>query len=197
MKILGITGGIGSGKSVVTGLFAELGAEIIDADAISRQVLKKDGSAYPETVRYFGEEILFPNGEIDRKRLAQMVFSDHTKLQRLNDITHTAIFREMQEQLNRATADLVCMDVPLLFSSNFPFSCDKTLAVVAPEALRVARVMERDGCTPEQVKERMAHQLSDEELRSRADYCIENTGTVDSLKGLVEEIYQDVMGLEL
>ncbi len=197
MKILGITGGIGSGKSIVSGLFAALGAEIIDADAIAREVLKKDGSAYPETVNRFGKEILFPDGEIDRKALARIVFSDSEKLQELNHITHQAIFAEMEKRLQCSNANLVCMDVPLLFSADFPFSCHKTLAVVAPEELRIARVVKRDGCSRKQVKERMAHQLSDEELQSKADYCIENTGTLDSLKKLVEEIYQDVMGLEL
>ena len=95
MKIIGVTGGIGSGKSTVSGMFRQFGAEVIDADEISRNVAKKTGSAFCEIVENFGEEILLENGEIDRKRLGQIVFSDKNRLQVLNEIIHKYVFLEM------------------------------------------------------------------------------------------------------
>lgn len=193
MKLLGITGGIGSGKSEVTKCFLALGAEVIDADSIARQVMEKDGSAYHEVVACFGEEILMPNGEIDRKKLASIVFSSPEQLQKLNAITHPCVFEEMEKRIKSSKAALVCLDVPLLFSAEFPFSCDKTLAVLAPRELRIQRVMQRDGATQEQVKERMACQLPDEVLCEKADICIMNEKSIEELKACVKEVYQNIM----
>ena len=152
MKLLGITGGIGAGKSVVTKCFSDLGAEIIDADAIARQVLKKEGAAYAEVISAFGNEILQLNHEIDRKKLAAIVFSDREKLQTLNQITHACVFQEMEKQIHQSHAELICLDVPLLFSCEFPFQCDKTLAVLAPKEQRIQRVIKRDACSREDVE---------------------------------------------
>ncbi len=193
MKLLGITGGIGAGKSVVTKFFSDLGAEIIDADVIARQVLEKDGAAYAEVVSVFGDEILQANHEIDRKKLAGIVFSDPEKLEKLNQITHSCVFREMEKRINQSDAELVCLDVPLLFSCQFPFQCDKTLAVLAPKEERIQRVIERDHCNREQVEARMACQLSDEVLRQKADFCILNNKSMTDLKRCVEEIYNKIM----
>ncbi|MEE1014221.1 MAG: dephospho-CoA kinase [Clostridia bacterium] len=193
MKLLGITGGIGAGKSAVSQCFADLGAEIVDADVIARQVLETNGSAYPETVAVFGEEIVNADGQIDRKKIAGIVFSDPEKLQRLNAITHTCVFREMEQRIKASVADLVCLDVPLLFSCDFPLRCDKTLAVLAPTEIRIQRVMKRDGCTREQVEERMACQLTDEVLRQKADFCIVNDGDTAELRKDVQEIYFKIM----
>lgn len=193
MKLLGITGGIGAGKSAVSQFFAEMGAEIVDADVIARQVLEKDGSAYPETVDAFGEEIVKADGQIDRKKLAGIVFSDPEKLQRLNAITHACVFREMEQRIQTSVAELVCLDVPLLFSCDFPLRCDKTLAILAPKEIRIQRVMKRDGCTREQVEERMACQLTDEVLRQKADFCIVNDGDTAELCKAVQEVYHEIM----
>jgi len=193
MKLIGITGGIGAGKSQVTGIFARLGATIVDADAISRQVMQKDGAAYTKVVSAFGIGILNPDGEIDRKRLAALVFSDATQRERLNRITHAVIFEEMQRQIDQAKTKLVCLDVPLLFDSAFPFLCEKTIAVLAPKEVRIARVMERDGIAKEQIEARMAAQLTDEELRQKADFMIENIGSIKELEQKVIAIYQNIM----
>ena len=193
MKLLGITGGIGAGKSVVTKCFSDLGAEIIDADAIARQVLKKEGAAYAEVISAFGNEILQLNHEIDRKKLAAIVFSDREKLQTLNQITHACVFQEMEKQIHQSHAELICLDVPLLFSCEFPFQCDKTLAVLAPKEQRIQRVIKRDACSREDVEVRMASQLTEDELRSKADICINNDKSMDELYACVKKIYQDIM----
>ncbi len=194
MKILGITGGIGSGKTSVTRFFSDLGATVIDADCIARQILEPGGKAVSAVVDAFGKDILGADGRIDRRRLAGIVFADAEKLALLNRLTHPRVFEEMKEQIKAAETELVCLDVPLLFSCDFPISCDQTLAVIAPKELRIARVMERDHMSREQVEQRMEKQLSDEVLCEMADLCIVNDKDTTVLEKRVEEIYRNMMG---
>lgn len=192
MKILGITGGIGAGKSSVTRIFAELGAEIIDADQLAREILEPQGAAFSDVIAAFGKNILKPDGSIDRKKLAEIVFHNDEKLSLLNRLTHHYVFLEMERRIARSQARLICLDVPLLFSCEFPIACDKTLVVTAPEKMRIARVMKRDGCTRRQVMERMEKQLSEEVMRNRADMVIENVGPPEQLREAVGEIYKEM-----
>lgn len=192
-KILGITGGIGSGKSLVSKMFKELGATIVDADKIAKEILEPDGAAFKEVICSFGGDILKADHSIDRKKLAGIVFNDDKKLNQLNAITHPTIFKEMKTQVNRAETKVVCLDVPLLFTSNFPISCHKTLAVIASENVRIERVMNRDGCTEDEVKKRIKKQLSNDEFRKKADICIQNDGDETALREKVLEIYTQLM----
>lgn len=193
MKVLGITGGIGAGKSTVTAILSALGGTVIDADVIAREVMEPTGSAYGDVVETFGREILQEDGQIHRKKLASLVFGDKKKLDCLNQLTHPRVMEEMQRQIDGAETELVCLDVPLLFSCQFTLTCDATLAVIAPYEVRIARVMERDGCTREQVEERIRQQLPDEVLREKADYWIENNGNFADLKKKVAEVVKKVM----
>ncbi len=174
MTILGITGGIGAGKSVVTEIFSTLGADVVDADKIAREIMNKGHDAYNEVVKEFGEDILDDNGNIIRKKLASIVFGDKNKLEALNKITHGYIFAEMNKQISSSIAELVCLDVPLLFASDFPIKCHKTLVVTADDEVRIHRVIKRDNCTKEQVQERMNKQLKQEDMVKLADFVIEN-----------------------
>ncbi len=191
MKIIGITGGIGAGKSTVSNEFARLGATVIDADKIAKEVLKKNGLAYAEAISAFGNDILLENGEINRKKLAEIVFSDKAKLNRLNEITHKHIFIKMQEEIDRAKTEVVVLDVPLLFSADFAIECDIKIAVLADENVRICRVENRDKVTAEQVKARIKNQLTDEEYREMADICIINND-FDDTKRQIEKIYESV-----
>lgn len=191
MKIIGITGGIGSGKSTVCAFFKELGATVIDADEISRSVTKKTGSAYGETVEFFGRDILLESGEIDRKRLAKIVFLDKEKLKVLNEITHKHIFEEMNMRINGAKTKVVVLDVPLLFSADFKIKCDLKIAVIAPKELRLIRAARRDNCKTADIEARMKNQMSDEEYRARADMCIVNDDLAKT-KEQVKKIYESV-----
>ena len=119
MKIIGITGGIGAGKSTVCEEFKKYGACIIDADKISHQVTAKNGSAYAEIVENFGTDVLKSDGEIDREKLAGIVFSDQNELEKLNYITHKHIFEKMREEIASSDSELIILDVPLLFSADF------------------------------------------------------------------------------
>ncbi len=191
MKIIGITGGIGAGKSTVSKEFENLGATVVDADKISRAVLLKNGRAYEEAVEFFGEEILLENGEINRKRLADIVFSDKKMLDKLNEITHKHIFFEMKNQIKNAKTKVVILDVPLLFSADFSIDCDLKVAVLADENVRIERVMKRDKVTAEEVKARISNQMSDKEYEEKADICIINNDLEDTKKQ-IKKIYESV-----
>lgn len=194
MIIIGVTGGIGAGKSTVTAEFASLGAAAIDADRISRQVMACGGSAFDIVRREFGNAILDGNGEIDRKKLAGIVFQDEEKLARLNALTHKCIFEEMWNQIiHSKTGAVVVLDVPLLFQPDFPFECSLTVAVLADDEVRIRRVMDRDRCTREQVLERMARQLSNDELREKADICLVNNDGRLPLRRQVKQLYEEVL----
>lgn len=182
MKIIGVTGGIGSGKTTVSAMFKELGAEVVDADKISRSITKKNGAAYPDIVNAFGEEILLKSGEIDRKALAKKVFSDKKSLELLNKITHKYVFEEMRERIEKSKKEVVVLDVPLLFSSEFPFECDLTVGVTADREERIKRVETRDGMTREEIIKRIENQISDEVLREKADVIIENNTKESAFK---------------
>lgn len=187
MKIIGITGGIGAGKSTVCKEFSSYGAEIIDADEISRNVTRKNGEAYEETVKCFGNEILDCNGEIKRKELAKIVFSDKEELKKLNLITHKHIFRKINEKIENSKSDMIVLDVPLLFSDDFPIKCDLTVAVISDAEERIRRVKLRDGEKEEAIRARMANQLSDSVLLEKADLFIENN-SVEEMKKQVKKI---------
>ncbi len=193
MKIIGVTGGIGSGKSTVSTMFRQFGAEIIDADEISRNVAKKNGSAFFEVVKSFGEEILMENGEIDRKKLGQIVFSDKNKLEVLNEIIHKYVFIEMEKRIRESRAEIVILDVPLLFSKDFKLKYDYSVGVTANISERIRRVKIRDGLTEDEILARINNQISDKELEEKADFIIENNDYNKTLKS-VEQILKIVKG---
>lgn len=193
MKIIGITGGMGAGKSAFSAELKALGAKIVDADKISRQVTAKGGAAFDEIVGAFGKDVLTENGEIDRKRLGTIVFSDGQKLALLEKITHKHIFEEMKKQIDNCDAKVAVLDVPLLFSRDFPFDCDVTVAVVADLDVRLMRIMKRDGISREAALMRIKKQLTDDELRSRADVCFENNGDIEMLKSFASELYKKIL----
>jgi len=199
IKLIGITGGIGSGKSTAAGIFEKLGAYVIDADEISRGILLRGTPAYDETVSAFGEEVLLSDGNIDRKALAGVAFSSKDRLETLNRITHKYIFLEMDKRINACAKehkyDIILLDVPLLFADDFPFKCFKTIAVTADREVKLQRACVRDGVPREKIEERLSRQMPDEELTMRADYSIDNSGELNSLTEKVSRIYDIIMKL--
>lgn len=192
MKIIGVTGGTGSGKSTLCAILGELGATVVDADKLSKKVTQKGGAAYQEIVREFGIGILDDNGEIVRKALGDIVFNDSKKLELLEKITHKHIFREMEAAIGASTASVVVLDVPLLFQCDFPFECDLTVATVADEKTRINRIMMRDGLSEAQAKDRIRNQLSEDEFRRLADVVYENNGNRDEMMEFSKKIYFDM-----
>lgn len=192
--VIGLTGGIGAGKSTVAGIFKKLGAYIIDADEIARNIMNKGEDAYNEVVSHFGNGILSAGGSVDRKALASIVFGNEAQLKALNEITHKHVFAKMRAELKNCSSDLIVLDVPLLFTCDFPISYDKSVAVIAEEEVRIKRVMARSRLTRKQVLERIGSQLSNSELRRRADYVIENNSDgFEELEEKVRVLYGEIM----
>ncbi len=190
--ILGLTGSVGSGKSTVAGMIAELsGAPVIDADEIARSVQKRGGAAFDEIVAEFGPEILGPDGEIDRLRLAQIVFSDRRKLERLQAIVHPKVRDEEIRLLEKyANQPLVVFMVPLLFENGLEKLVDAVLVVVTEDGVRRTRLKQRSGWSDSEISRRLAAQLSDAEKMRRADFVIHNSGTLAETKKQVRQVLQ-------
>ena len=192
--ILGLTGGTGAGKSAAAEIFRVLGAYVSDADRISRRILEKGMPAYDETAERFGKDVLNPDGTVNRKALAAIVFSDKKELEALNQITHKYIFEETEREISAAVKSgkypVVVIDAPLLFSDDFKIRYDKSAAVIADDEIRIKRIMSRDGMTRDEAEARMKNQLSNAELIARADYVIENNRGVRELEREVKNLYE-------
>ncbi|HJG05336.1 dephospho-CoA kinase [Ligilactobacillus agilis] len=187
--ILGLTGGIASGKSTVSAYLAQNGALIIDADLIARQVVAKKSSGLKQIVAKFGGEILTASGELDRKKLGKLVFSNKDLLKALTDITgpliRTEILREI-EAAKKAQVKLVVLDIPLLFETGYQTLCDKVMVVTIPSKLQLERVMKRDNLSAAEARKRIANQLPASKRNELADVLIDNSKSV-------AETYQQVL----
>jgi dephospho-CoA kinase len=191
--MVGLTGGIGSGKSTVAHLLAERGAVVVDADAIARLVVEPGRPALAELAEAFGPEILHPDGSLDRAALAERAFvSDETRKQ-LEAITHPAIAKEFLAQIAAASSPdrIVVHDVPLLVESTRGYDYGAVVVVEAPTAVRMARLEER-GVPRADAKRRMAMQASDEDRRAVATWVIDNSGDLEDLERQVDAIWPEL-----
>ncbi|MCX7842768.1 MAG: dephospho-CoA kinase [Clostridia bacterium] len=183
--MVGITGGIGSGKSMASGFLKELGAYVIDADLIARQIVEKGQKAYDEIVEYFGHNVLNEDGSLDRKKLGTIVFKNSAKLKALNDITHKYIIEkvilELKEASNRCERTVV-VDAAIPFNKIFAEMADEIWVVVADREKRISRVMERNGLSREDAVDRIEAQMKDEEYLKLADRVIANNGSIEDLR---------------
>lgn len=196
MTTLGVTGGIGSGKTTVCGFLEEQGARVFYADIEAKRLMQEDPDVRAAIVEAFGEEVCKEDGTLDRASLADRVFGDAEQLERLNAIVHPRVFEAFEAAKERAAEEEVSLlvhEAALLFEAGGDEHVDATAAVVAPDADRIEWVTERDDVTPEQVQARMQHQLSQDELRSRADYVIENDGTLNDLWQKSVDLYWTVV----
>ena len=192
---IGLTGGIAAGKSMVSGLLAELGAWILDADAISREVVEPGTEGLKAVAAEFGEKVLLPDGTLDRRALGAEVFGDPQKLERLNGILHPIIKAEM---LRRAAEieeqypeDIVIFDVPLLIESGWQDVADEVWLVSAPVEQRIRRIAMRDGLDEKQTMERISAQMTDEQKAKYADVIINNGGSIQELEERVTKLYAE------
>ncbi len=192
MKVIGLTGGTGSGKSVVSKSLAEAGAVIVDADKIAHEIILKGEPAYQEIIEYYGTGILDEEGNIIRKKLGEIVFNDKEKLAFLNQCTHKYITAEVKKQIAEAkeegTATAIIVDAPLLLEAKLETVCDLVWVVYAEPEVRAQRVMARDGITYELAKARIANQKSWEEYKAAADAVIDNSKDLSYLEGQLTEI---------
>ena len=192
MKVIGLTGGTGSGKSVVSKSLAAAGAVIVDADKIAHDIVLKGEPAYHEIIEYYGTGILDTEGNIIRKKLGEIVFNDKEKLAFLNQCTHKYITAEVKRQIAEAkeegTAAAIIVDAPLLLEAKLETVCDEVWVVYADPEVRAQRVMTRDGITYELAKARIANQKSWDEYRAAASVVIDNSKDLAYLESQMSEI---------
>ena len=193
MKIIGLTGGIGSGKSTVSRFLGELGAVIIDADKVGHEAFKPDTEVWSEVVAAFGEQILATNREIDRKKLGDVVFGNPKSLARLNRIMHPRLYEIVKtklEEYRRQGMDVVILEASLLIEAGWTSLVDEVWVTVAPEATVVSRTEERAGLSGEEVLARIRSQLSSEERAKHADLIIDTDCSLDELRARVGELWE-------
>lgn len=199
MPVVGLTGGIGSGKSTVSSLLADKGAVIIDADAISREVMAPGGAAFQPVVDRFGPGVLGADGTIDRAAVARIVFNDPAALADLNGITHPAIGKVMFERLEQArgTGRVVVMDIPLLAEGKGGgrYGLDAVVVVDTPVEVALERLVSGRGMTEEDARARMANQISREERRAVADHIVDNSGSLGDLESEVDRVWDALVEL--
>ncbi|MBB6172345.1 dephospho-CoA kinase [Nocardiopsis mwathae] len=190
MLRVGLTGGIGSGKSEVSGRLAAHGALVIDADKLAREVVEPGTSGLAEIVAEFGEEVLTPEGALDRPRLGEIVFADADKLARLNAIVHPRVGERTAGLMAQAAEDaIVVYDVPLLVENDLGGLYDLVVVVDAPEETRIERLIARRGMPEEQARARIKAQATREERLAAADVVVDNSGTVADLDRAVADLW--------
>ena len=193
MKVIGLTGGIGSGKSTASELLSQLGAKVLDADKVGHQCYQPDTEAWQDVVAAFGEEIVAPDRSIDRKKLGAIVFGDPDSLARLNGIMHPRMkemMADMIEQYRQDGVEVVVLDAAILLEANWTHLVDAIWITVASESTVIKRVKERTGLPEEQIRSRIRSQMTIEERTERADLVINNDGSLDELKVKVEELWE-------
>jgi len=197
MKLFGLTGGIATGKSTVSEMLRELGANVIDADAIARDIVRPGMPAYEEIIEYFGDGVLDETGNLDREKLGAIVFSDDEKRRRLESLTHPRVYQEMLRQTHELIdrgIEIAVMDVPLLFESGAESWLNPVILVYAPEDVQLERLMKRDECDEEQARARISSQMPIEEKKEKADYVIDNSGSPDDTRAQVESLWKKIAG---
>lgn len=192
--VIGITGGIGSGKTTVANMFADLGVTVIDADDAARAVVARGEPAHQEIVEAFGRDILAPSGEIDRARMRDRVFSDPAKRERLEAIVHPRVYAELEKRLDRASGPYAIVVVPLLIETGGVDLVDRVLVVDTPEELQIERTRRRDGGTREAVEKILAAQIDRRSRLAAADDVIENAVSETALRDAVSMLHQKYLG---
>ena len=192
MLVVALTGGIGSGKSTVGQIFAQLGATVIDSDQLARDVIERGSIGFNEIVAKFGDEIL-KNGEIDRQILASLIFKDPAKRSELEQITHPLIRKAFAKVVSSASPDsIVINQIPLLVESNHDYKFDHIITVSASESIRSERLIKR-GLTNEQIKQRMQAQATDQMRENIADSVIVNEKSEQEITDQVEKIWEQLL----
>lgn len=194
MSIIGLTGGIASGKSLVSGILRQLGAQIVDADEVARLVVEPGTAGWAEIRHFFGEKVLNTDGSINRKALGSIVFTDPDQLKRLNEITHRKILRYIQDEIDNfreyQNTPALIIDAALLIETGIKRMVDEVWLVVVSKEVQASRVVARDGISHEQALQRINSQMSVEEKQKYAHVIIDNSGDIESTRHTVEELWE-------
>ena len=197
MKIIGLTGGIGSGKSTVAQFLAELGAVVTDVDRVGHEVLKRDSEVRQQIVNAFGKQVVGSDGEIDREKLGEIVFGNPEVRAKLNQIIHPPMYDMVKAQLEeyrRQGVGVVVLDAPLLIEAGWTSLVDEVWVTTAPEATVLKRLRERMGLSEQESMARINSQSPSEERVKRADIVIDTDCELDELKAKVTELWQGLQG---
>ena len=190
--ILGLTGGIASGKSTVSNYLKLKGIPVVDLDKISHKVLGKNKPATKKIMKAFGKEF-FVDGRLDRQLLGRYCFENKERTGLLNSIVHPFVYEEMEKQLEEnKNAKLVVLDAPLLIEAELYKRCEKVLLVISSEATRIDRAIKRSNLSKLEVQKRMEQQLSDDERKKYANYIIDNEGTIEETLKQIDDILKEL-----
>lgn len=192
--IVGLTGGIASGKSTVSAYFAQKGLPVFDADEISRQITQKGGPGAQAIAQGFGRDFFDFDGVLNRKKLAEYVFEDPARTAKLNELLHPVILKELFCRMHKISAPVKIIDAPLLIESGLDKVCDKVIAVVCETELRIRRAQARDGLSREEILARISRQTNDSVRRQKADFIIDNSGTLAQTLRQADAIIQKLGG---
>lgn len=190
MRVVGLTGGIGSGKSTVAAFFKQQGAEVVDADQIAREVVEPGRPALEAIIKAFGRDVLQSNGRLDRARLAAIVFKDVAARERLEAITHPPIRQRLLEEVEarRARPGLLVLDIPLLYERPRIEAVDAVVVVWVDAATQLERLLARGGLDEEAARARIAAQMPLDEKKARADHVIDNSGSREATRRQVDAL---------
>lgn len=194
-QIIGVTGGIASGKSNVCNIIEQEGYPVIDCDKITAELSVQGGLLYNVIVKEFGEDFLLENGDLDRKKLAKKIFNDSKSKEVLDKITHPIIYEEVKKRLDNVSDGLVFLEAPLLYESKFDNICDKIICVFLQKRLQVQRLMDREGIDEDYALAKIHSQMDLYIKKSLADYVIDSKGTFDETKLLVLNVINDIKGV--
>ncbi|HEY4303906.1 MAG TPA: dephospho-CoA kinase [Gemmatimonadaceae bacterium] len=199
MLVVGLTGNIGSGKSTVAQMLSERGATIIDADVLARRAVETGTNAYERIVSRWGSEIVAPDGQLDRAALRRVVFADHEQLEELNQIVHPEVERlrtRLVDQASKRGDRVVICDIPLLFERHMTDRVDRIILVDAHRAIRLERLVKDRGLRETEAMDMIAAQMPAELKRARADYVIDNDGTLTQLERKVHDVWSALMNAD-
>jgi dephospho-CoA kinase len=196
MLVIGLTGGIGSGKSTVARLFTQHGVAVLDTDQVARQVVAPGAPALAEIRDSFGAEVLTANGELDRRAMRERVFRDPQAREKLEAITHPRIRDQVRQWLAQQNGDYCIVIIPLLLEKGWTELIDRILVVDVPEALQLERTIQRDGMNRDQVEAIMATQVSRQTRLDAADDIIHNDGDITALRARVDALHEKYLGLK-
>ena len=191
--IIGLTGGIGSGKTAVSETFEKLGITVVDADLASRVVVEKGKPCLEEIVKHFGDDILNENDELNRAKLREIIFNSDSEKLWLESLLHPAIAEQIKDELNASKSPYTILVSPLLLETNQRDFCDKVLVVDVPIELQMERTTKRDGVSEDQVKSIIKSQINRDERLQLADEIILNEGSIEDLEMIVRELHEKLI----
>ncbi len=194
-RVIGVTGGIASGKSNVCSIITNLGYDVVDCDKITAELSVKDGPIYKAILKEFGQQYFTDDLELDKKMLAKYIFNNLEAKQKLNDITHPLIIEEVKKRLAQKEDGLVFLEAPLLYEAKIENLCDKVICVFLRKKIQVERLMEREGIDEDYALAKIHSQMDLYMKKELADYVIDSKGTFDETKAQVVKIIEELKGV--